>query len=264
LDPYTGNTIAIYANAEKGDAELVNAEGWTRFWEPGGNNGLWTEPDLPIFFYYQGKLATGENIGTMNPFIRYYSNETRHMFEAGETVTRTFIIKPPATGPIEACYAVYAHWAEADVLPVTDPANDFPPEANSCLPYELEIYQDGIIDPDAPPEVQGEHIHIYMKHWGVIPVEDDSDEYWDCTQIDYIDSPLGVEFEEHPGGLPDEYWPTIFYAYGYYKLPDSYFPGTLPILYGIVINDPIISNLGVVGRDYWIMDIEFGPRDGVW
>lgn len=251
----------LYSSSETGDAELVNNEGLTTLWAPDATQYfVYTETGYPIFYYYEGKFASGENIGSLNPFIRFHSTETRHMFEVGKTVTRTYIIKPPAQGPIEACYAVYAHWAEPDVLPVTNPETDFPLIANSSMPYEIEYYQDGIIDPDAPPEIQAESIHIHMKHWGIIPVEE-----WSLRQTDFIEGSLCVDFEPHPSGQSDDYWPGIFYPIKYYLLPDSYFPGTLPILYRLKINDPISPfGIGSVGNDYCIMDIEFGPRDGVW
>jgi len=267
FDPYDGEIDAVFSSSKKGDAELVNREGWTKLWNPSHDFAFWTEIETgyPIFDYYQGKFASGENIGTLNPFIRFKSNETRHMFEVNKTVTRTYIIKPPAEGPIEACYAVYAHWAEPDVTPVTNPATDFPLIANSCLPYELEFSQEGLIDPDAPDEVQAEHIHIHMKHWGVIPLESEEGyQYWDMSQTDFIGGSLSVDFEPHPSGQPDDYWPTIFWAGYYYQLPSA-FPGTWPILFAVGVHDPIKpGGIGVVGKDYWIMDVQFGALDGQW
>ena len=265
MGPYDGGMKIWFSSSKKGDAELVNREGRTKFWNPITDSGVWTETGYPIFEYYHGKYASGENIGTLNPFIRFHSNETRHMFEVGKTVTRTYIIKPPAQGPIEACYAVYAHWAEPDVTPVTNPATDFPLIANSCLPYELEFHQDGLIDPDAPLDVQAEHIHIHMKHWGVIPLESDTGvEYWDSSYVDFTGDAYSADFEPHPSGEPDEYWPTEFRAFGYYKIPDA-FPGTWPIMFNVSIRDPIKPNgLGVVGRENWIMDVQFGALDGQW
>jgi len=258
FEPWGGDIFYRIASSEKGDAELVNTEGWTLLWAPDAKNyTMWTETGFPIFEYYEGKFASGENLGTLNSFIRYHSNENRHMFEAGKTVTRTYIIKPPAVGPIEASYAVYAHWSEPDVMPVNDPATDFPLIANSSLPYELEIWQEGAIDPDAPSEVKGESIHIHMKHWGVIPLYK-----WDLTAKDYIGSQAEWAFEPYPDGDPDEYWPTGF-GYGWYYLMPDPFPGTWPFVIRITQNDP--DPFGPLpSATWWMMDVEFGELDGQW
>jgi hypothetical protein len=269
LDPYTGNTLSV-SSSTKGDAELVNGEGWTRVWnpDPHKNFGFWTEWEedgFPIFDYYQGKLASGDHIGCLNPFIRFHSTETRHMFEVGKTVMRTYIIKPPAQGPIQACYGVYAHWSEPDVTPVTNPATDFPLDANSCMPYELQFSQVTVIDPDAPPEVQAEAIRIHMKDWGVIPIQSDEGSYfWRIMHGDYV---VGMGCSD--GGLYafselNEYRPEKFKAVGLYKIPGA-FPGTWPIAFALTIDDPYFpGGIGVVGKEYWIMNVEFGALDGEW
>ena len=267
LGPYTGAGLTIFSSSKKGDAELVNREGWTKIWNPVDGFGFWTEigTGFPIFDYYQGKFASGENIGTLNPYIRFHSNETRHMFEVNKTVTRTYIIKPPAEGPIEACYAVYAHWAQPDVTPVTNPAADFPLIANSCMPYELEFFQDGVIDPDAPFDVQAKHIRIHMKHWGVIPLEIDTYDYWEMTQCDFVDFSTATQFRPHWSGEADTYGPEIFDAWDYCTYLPNHFPGTLPVIFHVEIDDPIKPfGIGDVGAEWWIMDVQFGALDGQW
>ncbi|HEX9745024.1 MAG TPA: hypothetical protein VGB30_06310 [bacterium] len=206
-----------------------------------------------------GKYASGENIGTLNPYIRFHSTEIRHMFEAGKTVTRTYIIKPPAQGPIQAHYAVYAHWHEADIKPVTNPATDFPLDANSSMPYELNIYQDGLIDPDAPPPVQAEHIHFYVKSWEVIPLEK-----WTLGERDLLQGSFsGMSLTPHPDGLPDEYVNTYITGDGYNPL-DPY-PGTWTIIFHIVMPDlEFPGGISRAGTEWWIMDVEFSESDGKW
>jgi len=261
MGPYEGKLLYLFSSSEKGDAELANTEGWTELWAPNpmidGYYGMWTESGYPIFDYYQGKFATGANIGTLNPFIRFHSSETRHMFEVGKTVTRTYIIKPPAQGPIEACYAVYAHWAEPDVTPVTNPASDFPLIANSAMPYELEIWQDGVLDPDAPHEVMGEQIHIHMKHWGVVPLEG-----WNGVQTDFMGGSIDWDFTPHPCGNPDEYWLGGFFYDSYGYIPDA-FPGTWPFIIAIPQHDPISWGFRA-GCEWYILDLQFGALDGQW
>jgi len=149
----------------------MNPDGWTNAWSSEEGTWCWNynwyqefkPDDLPIFQYYPGKIASGENLSTLSAFKRYHSTEDRHMFEVGKTVTQTFIIRPPESGPILASYAIYAHWFPADVIPVVDPATDFPPEANSPLPYEFYVIQDELIDPDAPDMVNSERVRWRIK-----------------------------------------------------------------------------------------------------
>jgi hypothetical protein len=252
-----------YSRAEKGDAELVNADGYLDFWSPRPEEWLdWTYGevyDYPIFDYFEGKFSSGTDYGTWNPFINYWSNEVRHMFEAGKTVTRTFIIDPPSSGPIEAGYAVYAHWNEASVKPVTNPATDFPIDANSALPYVMEFIQDAPIDPDAPPVGEmGKNLRIRMKHWGVVSTED---YYLEFKNL--MAKSTGAELSPHPNGQPDEYFPSFFAPYKCNDLPD--WPSSYPFIFGVVADDPAFpGGLGSIATQIWIMDIEFEDFDGEW
>jgi hypothetical protein len=253
-----------YSRSEKGDAELVNNEGFLNLWSPRAHNWSdWTYHtwyDYPIFDYYEGKYATGTDYGSWNPFIRYYSNETRHMFEVGKTVTRTFIIKPPAQGPIEAGYAVYAHWNEATVKPVTNPATDFPIDANSAMPYDFEMIQEAPIDPDAPNNVEmGKPIRIRLKHWGIVPIEEYSVSWRALAE----DGGGSTKLVSHPDGNPDEYYPYHFQTQLYEHLPD--FPSSYPYIFSVKAKDPTwIGGIGSLGTQFWIMDIEFSALDGEW
>ena len=85
------------------------------------------------------------------------------MFEAGATVSRTFIIRPPDQRADQASYSVYAHWWPATNIPVVDPETDFPPEANSALPYEFYITQDAPLIPTIPTGCQAKFIGI-LRH----------------------------------------------------------------------------------------------------
>lgn len=251
-----------FSSEAKGDAILVNAEGWTAIWAPEygskGSGFFPLEKGYPIFEYYPGKMASGKNVGTLNPYRRFYSNPNRHMFEPGKTVTRTYIIRPPASGPIQACYAVYAHWAEPAKIPVTDPASDFPPIANSLLPYEYYVYQDQIIDPDAPPEVNKHHIFYHIKTW--FPGLDNlTSEYRNIMAI-HNDAIHTI----YPDPLlPDKYHPAYFNTYGFLALPPGY---TDKLTHLFRVESYPWDPPGIYARtqDWYILDIQFSQSDGEW
>ncbi len=177
-----------WSSHEKGDAELMNPDAWTTLWapdKPWHNDFDVPYSGYPIQNYYPGKFASGENLGTMNAYRHYWSNDTRHMFEVGKAVTRSYVIRPPAEGPILASYAIYAHWDEPLKIPVSDPATDFGPEANSPIPYEFWVTQDSVIDPDAPGDEKAKHIHWHVKSWSIGP------EYWLFSYDDLL-GPYGA------------------------------------------------------------------------
>jgi len=251
-----------YADHEKGDAELMNPDGWTTVWSitplQEYRNEFACEEGFPIFFYFPGQFATGEDLGTINAFKRFYSNENRHMFEKGATVTRTYIIRPPASGPIYASYAVYAHWAPPDVTPVVNPAVDFPPEANSMLPYEFYIWQEQIIDPDAPPEVRAQSLHWHLKSWYLDTTE------WGCYTHDLLDyGNTAYTFEPHPSGIPDDYSCVQFSVNGYEQAPYG-LPGEWPYIFRILIWDPDKPYTKPIAAEYYLMDVNIDAPDGSW
>jgi len=249
-----------YSTHDKGDAELMNPDGWTTIWAPDLEwYGYEVGEGFPIFEYYRGKMASGEELGTINAFKRFYSNENRHMFEVGETVTRTYIIRPPAQGPIEASYAIYAHWAEPVTTPVVNPAVDFPREANSPMPYEFWITQDGIIDPDAPAPERGRHIHWHIKTWDIGYAD------WLNTKVDLLYVCCGGgDLYPHPDGEPDDYWAMDFCFEGPVYYPSG-LPGEWPYIFKVEIFDPDEPAYGLpIGTDYYIAEVALGALDGEW
>jgi hypothetical protein len=210
--------------------------------------------------YYPGKFASGENLSTLSAFKRYYSTEVRHMFEVGHAVTRTYIIRPPATGPIMASYAVYAHWYPAVNIPVINPAVDFPPEANSPLPYEFYITQDSPLDFDNPDETaEKEKVHWHIKTWDI------EYKYWTGSGLDFAGEGTGGGMSPHPSGEPDDYMPdNLSYFNCYPALPDA-FPGTLPMILIFRVRNPkdFVPNISV-GEEIYIAQLEYAAIDGVW
>jgi hypothetical protein len=251
-----------FSSTNKGDAVLVNAEGWTKVWAPDTDwYGFKVDKGFPIFGYYAGKFASGDTLGTLNPFRRFHTTETRHMFEIGNMVTETYIIRPPATGPIKASYAVYAHWAPPKIWPVTDPANDFGPEANSPMPYEFWVTQDSPIDPDWSESGQvgaGEPIHIHMKNWVK------TNECWLGSLYDLTyECSVSETFKPHPEGKPDDYQLDGFCTKGYQLIPNG-LPGEWPYLLRVEIHkDSSLTGLPI-GEDYYIFNVAIDKPDGKW
>jgi hypothetical protein len=62
------------------------------------------------------------------------------MFLPYAEVSRTYHIKPP-DGAFKFGYIVDASWCPPDVIPVTSPESDFPPEANAEDPVSVEFEQ---------------------------------------------------------------------------------------------------------------------------
>ncbi|HDS30175.1 MAG TPA: hypothetical protein ENN67_03940, partial [Firmicutes bacterium] len=257
-DPWIPWFVRI-ANHEKGDAELMNPDGWTTIWgewedpnsEPYAAFHKLTEGDFPILKYYPGKYATGENLSMISAFKRYYSDETRYMFEPGKTVTRTYIIRPPSTGPIQASYAIYAHWAPATVSPVTNPELDFPPEANAPMPYEFWITQDEVLDPDMPMIERASHIHFHIKTWHI-----KYDKYWlvGACDIAFVNN-VGGGIWPHPSREPDDYWQWPWFPEPYVYIP-GYLPGLCTYLYRCEVYHPDNQGPPRLGSDYYIVKFE--------
>jgi len=266
IGPYPYWKLRI-ANHDYGDAELMNADGWTVAWSAEEGTGSYSygwddkyaPEDLPIFRYYPGRFSAGEDLSTLSAFKRFHSTDVRHMFEVGQTVTQTYIIRPPETGPIVASYAVYAHWFPADNFPVIDPAADFPPEANSPLPYEYYITQDAPIDPDAPNYIHRECIRWHIKMWSIEP------DMWRIGVNDLASTmSSGSGHYPHPDGNPDEYLVLADYIGGFADIPDA-LPGTWSWLFAMkILNPKDTIPGGTIAMDTYIADLEYDAYDGQW
>jgi len=113
-----------------GDPILVNADGHTKLYNPGtAGNGFQG--------YLKGRLAPDFPVpdASLNAFKTFYSNPDRCYFEAGDTQSRQYIIRPPGGG-LTFGYAVDASWDVPD-KPVRVPQS-FPDTANSIEAYLVE------------------------------------------------------------------------------------------------------------------------------
>jgi hypothetical protein len=127
------------SNGLKGEAELMNADGFTALYNPttvgkgpGGLQG-----------YLKGKMAAGLPDSTVNGFKMFNSPNpnSRNYFLAGASISSDFEIKLP-TGVFVFGYAVDGSWVKPDVTPVTNPNTDFPDEANCSEPYSVKVFED--------------------------------------------------------------------------------------------------------------------------
>jgi len=112
---------------------LLYADGYTNVFNP---TEFPVDPDeFPALNYIEGNLATGgELTATLNPYIAFMRDTERRHFASGQAETNKFVLQL-VPGALEFGYIVDACWTPVDGT-VTDPVEDFPPEAN-CL----EVYQ---------------------------------------------------------------------------------------------------------------------------
>ena len=136
----SGSTVPLnFSRADDGGGELLNADGYTFYLNPGLDLG--PEFNLPIFNYSRGKYANGPDPdSTVNGFKLFTKDPERRMFRTYDTITRTYHIAPP-DGEFVFGYVVDACWVQPTTTPVTNPAVDFPYYANCEEGYMLEAVQ---------------------------------------------------------------------------------------------------------------------------
>ncbi|MCX6646879.1 MAG: hypothetical protein NTY09_11100 [bacterium] len=131
---------SIMSDTNLGDGALLNPDGYTSLYN-GTTQGL----AGPLFTYYAGKLSTPVIPNSdINGYLRHNSETTRNAFFAGESVTRTYTLKFPTSGPFELGYAVDCNWDIPTTTPVIDPLTQLPPEANCPEPYRVEASSSSI------------------------------------------------------------------------------------------------------------------------
>ncbi len=120
------------------DGLVLNADGYTTLFNP---TDYPEGSSIPLFTYSKGSMATyTAPDSTLNPWLDYYTDEDRHMFRAGESVTRTWQIRFPTGGPFVLGYAVDACWELPNPNPPVNIPDDFPLTANRPEAYQVEIF----------------------------------------------------------------------------------------------------------------------------
>ncbi len=145
--------VGIIPSILTGDPELLNPDGFTDGFD------AWDDGyERPPIFDYQpgGDLGATFDSDDVNypthtywPYIDYYSSEVRRQFASFAVVERTYHIALPA-GEFKFGYSVDACWAEPTKVPVTNIEADFPPQANTLVPYRIDVFLSGpLIDQES-------------------------------------------------------------------------------------------------------------------
>ncbi len=149
--PASGRSVSL----GNGNPLLMNPDGYTALFNPTDfPEGV---APFPMLGYIKGKYCKSDVLtATLNPFIAYKKEAPRRIFYCGEGSTETLRIYSENL-PFEFGYAVDANWVPVDGQ-VTDPVNDFPPEANAIEAYELNVvientYLDTSVGSFAPIQV---------------------------------------------------------------------------------------------------------------
>ncbi|HEX9744975.1 MAG TPA: hypothetical protein VGB30_06065, partial [bacterium] len=136
-------------HSSPGQTYLINADGWTRWWNPDefpiGDN---------IFSYRDGKLGTpytGANLGSTINAYKYFCDdlspsesmenrtvENRGLFSTTSTNSRHYQIHFNPFNALVFNYAVDASWEPPDPDPPTNVPGDFPVNANMYEPFWLD------------------------------------------------------------------------------------------------------------------------------
>jgi hypothetical protein len=127
-----------FSRADQGGGELLNADGYSCYLIPGLTYSL----KWPIFSYSPPKHSNEPTpiYTTINPYKLFASETGRRMFLVSYQITREYHFALPP-GPFNFGYAVDASWWPPDNTPVTNPAVDFPREANAEDPWLIEYEQ---------------------------------------------------------------------------------------------------------------------------
>ncbi len=124
-----------WSNNDLGNPQLVYPDGFTALYNPStAGNGFEG--------YIQGKYATHTiPDGRLNAYKRFTpdsASNPRRMFTVENSTIVTYEILKPS-GPFIFGYAIDGCWAPPVNEPVTDPENDFGPEANCPEAWSIEI-----------------------------------------------------------------------------------------------------------------------------
>jgi len=135
--PYSASMPLIFSRSDQGGGELLDADGYSCYLIP----GVTYSKDWSIFSYSPPKYGNEPApFSTINPYKLFASDTERRMFLVMDKITREYHFALPP-GPFNFGYAVDASWWPPTTTPVTNPAVDFPPEANADDPWLIEYEQ---------------------------------------------------------------------------------------------------------------------------
>ena len=134
--PVSGLT---YSDHSLGDGTLINTDGFTSLYN---GNTLGAAGDF--LSYFPGKLSTIQVPNAdLNGYKRHITGDFmfenyRNTFYIGHSSTVTYELALPASQFVLG-YAVDASWAPPFTEPDMDPQGAFGPEANSLVPWKIEV-----------------------------------------------------------------------------------------------------------------------------
>ncbi len=163
--------------ADWDETRLLNADGWTRWWNPVefyspgllgytpgllGSKGVSFNCTLHAFKYFADHLSADASF--------YVKSGSRNKFSATKNCTRRYVIHFPVVGGqpiVQFNYAVDACWES----PIGDPqdVNNFPPEANQPEPYQITVEDNGstaFYDPGTGLNGRDLRIRIGVRDYG--------------------------------------------------------------------------------------------------
>ena len=205
---------------------LENPDGFTSLFNP--KEFHMTNP--PALGYIKGRLSVCSGFGaTLNPYIAYEQDQPRCMFEVGKTRSRTLRLRLPYYRPLCFGYAVDGCWQQVEN--VTDPLEDFPPDANCLEAYRVNVeIGDGLeTSPDGESEISVE----VFDHQGFETIESVTVE-----SPGFFEGEMPLEFVEQTGDDSWLYSGTIRNTWGFGG-------GEFPVLVRVVDSE-LDQNLGQI------------------
>ncbi len=127
----------IMSDHTLGDMELLNADGYTTFFNP---TDFPPGSNIPVLAYSRGKASTSlTNPAMLNGYKCFHTDIQRRLFRAGESDTRNYHIAKPQGTRIRVGYVVDACWEPPLYKPVVDPLTDFGTNANCPEAYLMDV-----------------------------------------------------------------------------------------------------------------------------
>ena len=129
-----------------GECQVLNPDGY-------GSGSFFYRPSWGDKYKFEGfingklggepvlDVPPGPDLGAWTyiwAYRMFRTTQTRNMFEVSGSDQQTYELWLP-DGEIKFGYVVIAHWEPPTVTPVTNPATDFPIEANETGPYRIEV-----------------------------------------------------------------------------------------------------------------------------
>ena len=239
LEPLYKTFPLIYSKADQGGGELLNADGYSCYLIPGAEySTLW-----PIFSYAPPKYSNEPApFSTINPYRLFASDSERRMFLVSDIITREYHFALPP-GPFNFGYAVDASWWAPTKTPVTNPAIDFPREANAEDPWLVEYEQ---LQPISKDNIGQDIIKVTLHHRGFsslwyaslwfwdelstddpkinnadfgIPVQSKIDDF---TTVGYFKNHIADWWEDYGGGLVPGHHCAVLFIYENVDIKDPY------------------------------------------